>query len=143
MTDPSSGKMVITWNNFNDWTMVTYYFNSGQGYSDYIFRFEVKTTGNSYDIYMDDISILPTTLTSIDSYAATEDSGMKLFQNFPNPASTATQITFKTEESGTVSLEVFDQTGKKLTTFLNDYQEQGLHHVDFKRFYKRHCFFFQ
>jgi hypothetical protein len=51
--------------------------------------------------------------------------------NFPNPFSASTSIQFKTLSNSLVSLDVFDQTGKKVTTLLNEVIPSGTHQVDF------------
>lgn len=42
------------------------------------------------------------------------NSGIKIFQNQPNPASKSTSITYETASSTNVSLKVFDITGKEI-----------------------------
>ncbi|HEX7583419.1 MAG TPA: T9SS type A sorting domain-containing protein, partial [Prolixibacteraceae bacterium] len=51
--------------------------------------------------------------------------------NYPNPFSTSTTIQFQTPSNTLVSLEVFDQTGKKVTTLLNEVIPSGIHQLDF------------
>ena len=51
--------------------------------------------------------------------------------NYPNPFSTSTTIQFQTPSNTLVSLEVFDQTGEKVTTLLNEVIPSGIHQLDF------------
>lgn len=51
--------------------------------------------------------------------------------NYPNPFTAITTIQFQTPSNAHVSLEVFDQTGKKVTTLVNRVLPSGIHHVDF------------
>ena len=51
--------------------------------------------------------------------------------NYPNPFSAKTTIQFHTPESETVSLFVFDQTGRKITTLVNETLPSGTHQFDF------------
>ncbi len=51
--------------------------------------------------------------------------------NYPNPFAAKTTIQFLIPESGTVSLNVFDQTGRKITTLVNEILVSGTHQFDF------------
>jgi hypothetical protein len=51
--------------------------------------------------------------------------------NYPNPFTSITTIQFQTPTSASVSLEVFDQTGKKVTTLINKKLPSGTHHFEF------------
>lgn len=55
--------------------------------------------------------------------------GYKLNQNYPNPFSGATTIEYYIPTSGTVSLNVYDFSGKLLTPLVNEYQQVGNHSV--------------
>ena len=55
----------------------------------------------------------------------------KLDQNYPNPFNPSTTIKYSLKESGTVSLEVFDITGKKVAKFVNKAQIAGEYAVAF------------
>mgnify|MGYP006277701783 CR=1 FL=1 len=50
-----------------------------------------------------------------------------LFQNVPNPFNNSTLVEFHLLEEGTVALEVYDYTGKKLNTIKLGLLEQGRH----------------
>ncbi|HZL11284.1 MAG TPA: T9SS type A sorting domain-containing protein [Prolixibacteraceae bacterium] len=51
--------------------------------------------------------------------------------NYPNPFSGITTIQFQTPSNARVSLDVFDQTGRKVTTLVNEVLPSGTHQVDF------------
>lgn len=51
--------------------------------------------------------------------------------NYPNPFSATTTIQFQNPANSTVALDVFDQTGKKITSLVNDVLASGIHHYDF------------
>lgn len=51
--------------------------------------------------------------------------------NYPNPFSASTTIQFQTPSNGYVSLEVFDQTGKKVSTLINEVLPSGRHQAEF------------
>jgi len=50
-----------------------------------------------------------------------------LFQNYPNPFNAATVIKYHLPVSGTVSLKIFDVTGREVTTLFNGLQTSGTH----------------
>ena len=51
--------------------------------------------------------------------------------NYPNPFSEVTTIQFQTSTKALVVLDVFDQTGKKITTLINEELVSGTHQIDF------------
>lgn len=51
--------------------------------------------------------------------------------NYPNPFSATTTIQFQNPSNSTVALNVFDQTGKKITSLVNEVLASGIHHYDF------------
>jgi len=52
-------------------------------------------------------------------------------KNYPNPFSSTTTIQFQNPSNTTVSLEIFDQTGKKVTTLANGVLPSGTHNFNF------------
>ena len=59
ITDPDSGRTVITQDFFQNWGRINYFFNSGQDYTGYLLGFEEATSGNSLTVHLDDFVILP------------------------------------------------------------------------------------
>ncbi len=59
ITDPDSGKLIITQAFFQNWVRINYFFNSGQDYTGYVLKFEEATDGNSLTLHLDDFAILP------------------------------------------------------------------------------------
>ena len=57
--DPDSGRIVIVQDVFQNWSRISYNFNSGQGYTGYLLKYEEATSGNSLTLYLDDFTILP------------------------------------------------------------------------------------
>lgn len=51
--------------------------------------------------------------------------------NYPNPFSGITTIQFQTSSPESVSLDVFDPTGKKVSTLINEVLPSGIHQADF------------
>ena len=56
----------------------------------------------------------------------------KLYQNYPNPFNPNTKIKFDLVESGVVKIEIFDNTGKKIITLLNERKNQGTYELRFE-----------
>lgn len=56
-------------------------------------------------------------------------SAVKMFPNFPNPFDDETRITFHIPASSQVRLEVFDMTGRKVTTLWDGVKQAGKHQV--------------
>jgi len=48
-----------------------------------------------------------------------------LFQNYPNPFNLSTKIAYEISQPSHVTLEIFDMTGKRLTTVVNKMQPAG------------------
>ncbi len=57
--------------------------------------------------------------------------GLVLNENFPNPFSQSTTISYQLKDEGFVNLKVFDAIGNEVTTLVNSRQTGGLHNVDF------------
>ncbi|MCH8495581.1 MAG: CHRD domain-containing protein [Balneolales bacterium] len=71
------------------------------------------------------------TSTSIDDVTAEQPLSLRLDQNYPNPFNPSTQIRFEVPQSGDVSLEVFDMTGRLVSTLVNGTVAAGTHTVSF------------
>lgn len=61
-----------------------------------------------------------------------KESGMAfaLEQNYPNPFSASTQISYKLNSSSHITLTVYDISGRKIQTLVNEFQTAGEHIVD-------------
>jgi len=57
--------------------------------------------------------------------------GYKLAQNFPNPFSHSTNISYSLQKSGFVTLKIYDLSGKEIHTLVSDNQEIGTYSVNF------------
>lgn len=78
--------------------------------------------------YIDDLSIEETIVVDVDDISP-EPLGFSLHQNFPNPFSTTTTISYELKETSKVELNVFDVTGKNLKTILNKVQVPGIYNI--------------
>jgi hypothetical protein len=52
-------------------------------------------------------------------------------RNVPNPFNGSTQIWYKLEDEASVSISVFDYTGKRVSSISQGNLEKGSHYVDF------------
>jgi photosystem II stability/assembly factor-like uncharacterized protein len=68
--------------------------------------------------------------TGIKDYREADNNTSILEQNFPNPFTSLTRISYKLKRSGIISLSVFDLSGRKIQTLVNDFQTAGEHTVD-------------
>ncbi len=59
-------------------------------------------------------------------------SGNSLAQNFPNPFSTATSISYTIQHPGRVSLKIYNLLGEEVRTLINETQEPGTYTSIFK-----------
>lgn len=55
----------------------------------------------------------------------------KLFQNFPNPFNPATIISYKINQSGFVTLKVYNLVGQMVGEIVNEFQEVGTYSKQF------------
>ena len=59
-------------------------------------------------------------------------SRFNLSQNYPNPFSQSTNISYSLKKSDFVSLKVYDFAGREIKTLINKFQEKGLYSVVFE-----------
>ncbi|MBS1517707.1 MAG: T9SS type A sorting domain-containing protein [Bacteroidetes bacterium] len=55
----------------------------------------------------------------------------RLYQNFPNPFNPATIINYKINQSGFVSLNVYNLVGQVVKTLVSEYKEAGTYSTQF------------
>jgi hypothetical protein len=55
----------------------------------------------------------------------------ELTQNFPNPFNPRTDIVFRVQQEGLVTLRVFDVLGREVQTLVNEKKSAGIHRVTF------------
>lgn len=55
----------------------------------------------------------------------------RLYQNYPNPFNPSTVIGYKLNQSGFVSLKVYNLVGNVVATLVSEYKQQGNYEVEF------------
>ena len=78
--------------------------------------------------YINSIIKIPTSIERSENMIADE---YKLGQNYPNPFNPSTKIDFSTPKKSHVKLEVFDITGRKVATLIDEVKEAGNHSINF------------
>jgi hypothetical protein len=68
---------------------------------------------------------------SVSPYTTMEESGVNSLSNFPNPFKSSTNISFRLAKAGFVSLNVYDLTGRKVQTLIQEKRNAGQHSVKF------------
>ena len=70
------------------------------------------------------------TATGIDNFKETNAKAFSLEQNYPNPFSTSSQITYTLDLTGHTSLTIYDVSGRKIQSLVNEIQIAGEYVVD-------------
>jgi len=70
-------------------------------------------------------------LTAINDISSNLPDNFALFQNYPNPFNPSTKIDFSSPKKSHVKLEVFDVTGRKVATLIDEVKEAGNHSINF------------
>jgi hypothetical protein len=86
----------------------------------------IDTTTVITDTTTTDTTTIDTTTTNI-----REQAKMINLYNYPNPFSQSTTIQFETSSHSRVVLDVFDQTGKRITELANEVMPPGVHSLQF------------
>lgn len=136
-----NGLILKTTDGGNSWYEATRNF-SGDGYDLYSVAFANSSVGIStgkdgLEVYTTDGGDTWTETAPIDATSPKKhekndkESGVKLIQNYPNPFNPTTNINFETAFDASVSLRVYDVTGKVVAELVSGFQKAGSHTVNF------------
>lgn len=95
-------------------------------------RFVVDMGGSDIDVLLDDIS-----LRKIGPISGVKNQGFEdlshswLDQNYPNPFTQSTTISFRLDKSSTVKLVIYNIKGDEISTLINENMEAGIHEIQF------------
>lgn len=122
----------------NAWQNITFnYFQSPTGslalptdINKIIILFRPNSTTRD-TIYFDDLMgpELLSMSADIDEPGITAGNSITLYQNIPNPAKEYTNISFESNSSGTVSLEIYDLLGKSVYSYYEEKMNIGKHNI--------------
>jgi hypothetical protein len=83
------------------------------------------------DLVIDYIRIFQDLPIGIEQVQPEPDNATGLYQNFPNPFEKSTTISYALKETGHVSLEVFDASGRVVQTLVDGHRLPGSYQVSF------------
>jgi hypothetical protein len=112
------GNMVPqVWEKYNNnWTRMSAAWNDLKDNGGIQLFYEAMVTVvNPVSIEVDEFALMPTEIT--------------LYANYPNPFNPTTVVSFSLPASGPVRLDVFDATGRKVQTLVNQVMSSGRHQV--------------
>jgi hypothetical protein len=102
-----------------------------------------RQTGSSFDLRdQQQIELSPksdetdlTLLAGTDAFVQKKQSALapkelRLWSNYPNPFRERTTVEYTLPEAGNVTVEVFDILGRRVSTLVDGYREEGLHRLD-------------
>ncbi|MBZ0202067.1 MAG: T9SS type A sorting domain-containing protein [Ignavibacteria bacterium] len=72
----------------------------------------------------------PVWITDVEQISTEVPTNFQLFQNYPNPFNPVTHIGFRIADFGFVTLEIFDLTGKEVSTLINKELRPGEYRID-------------
>jgi hypothetical protein len=93
-------------------------------------KLEFYLGGSTASVWIDAVSIVESSTTGINKQRGTPGN-LYLQQNYPNPFTSATTIKFKVTKSGFVSLKVFNEMGRQVSTLVNKKLAPGVYEVVF------------
>lgn len=121
-------------NNSNEWTNIGFVNGNGtkNGISNYSYEDKKLETGKyQYKLKQIDYN------GNYEYFELTGDvevgtpSKFNMSQNYPNPFNPVTKIDFQLSETGSVSLKIYDLTGREIQTLVNGNYNAGYHTVQF------------
>jgi gluconolactonase len=74
------------------------------------------------------IRLAPKTTASVHQ-SVTRTQSFELYPNYPNPFNPSTNIRYTLSQAGYVSVEIFDDLGRRIALLTNEFQTSGLHEI--------------
>ncbi len=92
---------------------------------------EFPDAGKIYSTVSDENGLyeLPIPMSEVVAVEEQPEPGFLLNQNYPNPFNPSTTITFEIPDEEHVSLEIFNISGQKIRTLIDDHRSVGMHTV--------------
>jgi hypothetical protein len=136
--DVNTGDIVVNIPVANEWVTLEWDLSANQNWRDTPFDRVVVIMdlpggvagdgGDNFTWYLDDFAYT-------DAAVSSENPGQRfpvsLYQNFPNPVSSATSITFSISNPGHAVVEVFDVLGQRVATLVEGSLPAGQHETSF------------
>ena len=137
--NPINNAEVLFW---YDWFNPSYVNSDSNGYfifNDYARIAEITVSKDGYENRDTTIQILPEDTLIINFSLTTSNSkieptiltNFKLFQNYPNPFNPNTTIDYYLPKTANTRINIYDISGKKVTTLINKRQNKGFHSIQF------------
>ena len=104
-------------------------FNGQNPFGNWIFRVNDNTASDTGRVMNYCMNIYYNAITGVNNNSL--PFSYILEQNYPNPFNPSTSIKYSVPESGTVTLKVFDVSGREVAVLVNDVKQQGVYSVDF------------
>ena len=124
--------MIRSINAGNNWVIVTtpvnfdlFALEFGTG------SFGIASGGIGTEIYTTHSGKTWFTYTRTVKYIAKIDK-VELNQNYPNPFNPSTIINYSVNDNSSISIKVYDMTGREVRTLVNSFQKAGAYSVNFK-----------
>jgi rhamnogalacturonan endolyase len=136
-SDNRTGSLIVN-GNTNSLTMVgtgewtNYVYDSvgvtlNAGYNN---RIRFATIGNDFG-NLDEIIIVPSSITGVVSEDNNIPTEFLLYQNYPNPFNPQTTISFALPEAAAVSINIYDINGRLIRKLVNENYQAGVHNILF------------
>ena len=125
--DVSSGSLVTEFQSTGKW----YEFFTGDSLTVTDINMQINLQPGEYRLYTSiKIPKASDIITSVNEQK-TIPAEFRLNQNYPNPFNPSTVISYQLPIAGHVSLKVYDVLGREVATFINEFQQAGIHNSTF------------
>lgn len=81
------------------------------------------------EVWRFDLSTFSAAPNSIQQESLMDNTNLKLFGNYPNPFGDITHFSYELSIAGNVQMEIYDISGKKVNTLVNEFQSAGKYEV--------------